>query len=615
MRATWKTRPFSWKNCLHKPRSARPAATPGNSIENLRSLLVPCAGCREVKPQVSRIKIPGNRIGRALRTTVRRLQESRRVAPLVPPSAAPQAPPESDTPHSHFDTANRYEALFSRCRDAVYVHDFCGQFLDANDTALNLLGYERDDITSLSFADLLGPHELPLALQTAVELINTGEQAGVQEYELHRKDGSTVWVEANASIIRHEGESIAVLGIARDLTERRQAEKERKNLERQLQHSQKLQALGVLSTGIAHDVNNTLMGISGCADIALTSLHSSHPAWPLVSSIRGSAQRGSSVPKRLLRFGRQPSGTEIPVCNSRDVLSRCQEMLKGVVGTNMELQVAKVAANTNIACSEGDLEQVIVNLVLNAKEAMPSGGLVSISASNVDRGKEGWPRHSSLENDSYLRLSVTDTGIGMDEDTKARMFDPFFTTRKQGTGSGLGLSVVYGFVQAFKGHVEVVTEVSRGSCITLYIPLADEASPSDSQEPLSADGNHATVMVVDDEPLVRMSVRSYLEDGGYRVLEAATGAEAIDTAREHGAAIDLLLTDVSLPDITGLDVATTLASFSPQTPVLYISGHLALSPEMPADIPQSDVLSKPFDREMLLGRVRQKLAPVSPQAI
>jgi PAS domain S-box-containing protein len=525
----------------------------------------------------------------------------------VQPRATAQATPEGDTPHSHFDTANRYEALFSGCLDAVYVHDFCGQFLDANDTALNLLGYERDDIASLSFADLLEPHDLPKALQTAIDFVNTGESAKVQEYELRRRDGTTVWVEVNASIIRHEGESIAILGIARDLTERRQAEQERKNLERQLQHSQKLQALGVLSTGIAHDVNNTLMGIAGCADIALTKLHSSHPAWPLVSSIRSSAHQGSSVSKRLLRFGSQASDAEIPVSNSNDVLSRCKEMLLGVVGTNIEIGVTTVATSTNIACSEGELEQVIVNLVLNAKDAMSDGGLVSISTSDVVRGKADWPRHSGLENDSYLRLSVTDTGIGMSEETKTRMFDPFFTTRQAGTGTGLGLSVVYGFVQAVKGHIEVVTELGRGSCISIYIPIADEAYPSDSPGPISSHGNHATVMVVDDEPLVRMSVKSYLEDGGYLVLEAATGVEAIDTARGHGAAIDLLVTDVSLPDITGLDVAKTLASFSPQIPVLYISGHLALSPELPADIPYNDVLSKPFGREMLLARVRQKL--------
>jgi CheY-like chemotaxis protein len=381
----------------------------------------------------------------------------------------------------------------------------------------------------------------------------------------------------------------------------------------------RLEAIGTLASGVAHDFNNLLTGIIGCADRALSEVDESVPACAHVEQIRGAARSGASIVKQLMSLGSKVARPSSPE-HLDTVISGMEGMLRRLIGEDIEFRVTLGAPEAYLTCEPGQIEQLLMNLVVNARQAMPRGGLITVQTSEVEIKKAPARAIGSLLPGSYVRLLVSDTGCGMDEETQLHVFEPFFTTRGAGEGTGLGLPTVFGIVTQHKGAIELHSEPNKGTSFVIHLPSQHAghhgAQPSAAATEAKALGGSETVLVVEDEPLVRGAVQHYLEKAGYRVLAAGSGAEALRLCREHSQEIQLLLTDMVLPGgMTGPEIAREARVLIPGAALVYMS---AYPPERLVQrgllAPGVESLEKPFTQEGLLTRVRHALTSQSPKA-
>jgi PAS domain S-box-containing protein len=389
-------------------------------------------------------------------------------------------------------------------------------------------------------------------------------------------------------------------GFVRDMTVQKQ-------LEEQLRHSQKMEAIGALTSGIAHDFGNLLMGIAGCANIALDKVDLDHPVARYLRELSAAAKRGTDLTRQLLGFSRKQAPKLASVVLDA-LIEGCAGLLRRLVGDDIVLEIRSAAPRCSIVADAGQLEQILVNLVVNARDAMPAGGRITITTAEVvidERSAEA----RGLAAGRYVKLEVTDDGHGMDEATRLRVFEPFFTTKEVGKGTGLGLSTVYALTKQFHGGLGVQSKLGRGTTFTLCFPCQAAPATAEARDgaPELLTGNE-TVLIVDDDRLVRLSVRHYLEGLGYRVVEALEPGDALQLSREPSAAFDLLLTDVVMPGIGGRSLAERVRELHPEIRVLFMSAHpieelLARGSLQPGD----DLLDKPFGQAQLATAVRRVL--------
>jgi len=406
-----------------------------------------------------------------------------------------------------------------------------------------------------------------------------------------------------------DGGIIGAIALQQDITDQRAGEEALRRSEEQLRHSQKLEAIGQLAGGIAHDFNNLLTGILSYSELVLQELRPDDPIRGDIEQIRHAGQRAAGLTRQLLAFGRrqvlQPRVLSLNAC-----VGEVDGMLRRLVGADVTLESELDPGLWHVLADPGQLEQVLVNLVINARDALPDGGRVTVTTANLHLTATDDARGNGVRPGAYVTLSVSDTGVGMDVPTQARIFDPFFTTKESGQGTGLGLSTVYGIVEQSGGHIEVESAPGQGATFTIFLPrhtgaLAAAAGPTDRR---SFPRGTETLLLVEDEAAVRSSARRLLERHGYTVIEARHGAEALRIIEAGDRAVDLVITDVVMPEMGGRELVERLRTRHPGVKVLFMSGYseraVASDGVMP---PGTGFVEKPFTIEQLTRRTRELL--------
>ncbi|MFZ0772244.1 MAG: PAS domain S-box protein [Candidatus Sulfotelmatobacter sp.] len=497
-----------------------------------------------------------------------------------------------------------YRSLVQTAVYGIYRSSSGGRFLDVNPALIAMLGYNSAlEVLALDpkkdvFAD---PAEYTRLVD---EFRRSGRMDGF-EVRWKRKDGAAITVRISGRAVASEDQPADVLeAIAEDITERRV-------LEDQFRQSQKMEAVGRLAGGIAHDFNNLLMVISGYTEVLLDQLAPGNPLHVKAEAIQQASDRATTLTRQLLAFSRKQL-LELKVVDVNAIVADMERLLRPLIGEDIELSTSLAPAVGCTRADAGQLEQVIMNLVVNAKDAMPNGGKICVRTAIVTLDDSSRPENTFIKNGPYVMISVSDTGQGMDRETQARIFEPFFTTKEKGKGTGLGLSTVYGIIKQSGGYVFVQSEPGRGTVFTIYFPRVDEPSEAHGAAPasLGAAGGSETILLVEDEESVRQLVRDTLASRGYRVLEAANGQDALALAAAHPDTIHLVITDVVMPGLSGHELVQQLLPARPGTTVLYLSGYAedAISTSLAQPGPKA-FLQKPFTLQSLSRKVREILGP------
>jgi two-component system, cell cycle sensor histidine kinase and response regulator CckA len=497
-----------------------------------------------------------------------------------------------------------YRSLVQTAVYGIYRSSLEGRFLDVNPALIGMLGYNSAlEVLSLDpqkdvFVD---PAEYTRLVD---EFRRTGRMDGF-EVRWKRKDSAIITVRISGRAVAGGDEPSDVLeAIAEDITERRV-------LEDQFRQAQKMEAVGRLAGGIAHDFNNLLMVISGYTEVLLDQLTLGHPMHAKAEAIQQASDRATTLTRQLLAFSRKQL-LELKVIDVNAIVADMERLLRPLIGEDIELTTSLAPAVGCTRADAGQLEQVIMNLVVNAKDAMPNGGKICIRTASVSLDDSYRPENTFIKNGPYVMISVSDNGEGMDRETQARIFEPFFTTKEKNKGTGLGLSTVYGIIKQSGGYVFVQSEPARGTVFTIYFPRVDEPSEAVGATPvaLAAAGGSETVLLVEDEDSVRQLVRETLESRGYRVLEAANGNAALALAANHADPIHLVITDVVMPGLNGHELVQQLHPARPGLKVLYLSGYAQDAfPTTAAVDSQKTFLQKPFTLQSLARKVREILGP------
>ncbi len=484
--------------------------------------------------------------------------------------------------------------------DAIVIFTLNGSIVSWNTAAETIYGYSGSEILGRP-RRLLMPFDQADDLPDIVEKLTRGERIKRFETVHIAKDGRRIDVSMTISPVKDAHEQIiGAAAITRDVSDR-------KLLEKQLQQAQKMEAIGQLAGGIAHDFNNLLSVINGHCELLDEHLAPNDRSRQNCEQIKKAGERAARLTRQLLTFSRQQV-LEPTVLNLNAVVVDLEKMLKRVIGEDVEFRISLDSRLGPVKADRGQVEQVLMNLVVNARDAMPNGGRLVIETSNVVLDDEfaqqrGYPQRS------YVELSVTDDGIGMDADTQARIFEPFFTTKEVGKGTGLGLSTVYGAITQSGGHIEVLSRVGEGTTFKIYLPTVKE--PVREQKPKTRVerrmGSLETILLVEDEDALRTLIGDLLINSGYNVLQAESPEKALVLVKQFSGPIHLLLTDVIMPGMNGRALAQKLLVLRPELKVVYMSGYAGFKQSQILEAP-CVLLAKPFEWDMLLSKLRDALA-------
>jgi len=443
--------------------------------------------------------------------------------------------------------------------------------------------------------------------QAAVDRLIRGQSSSEEEeYRIVLPDDQIRWVRDSIQATPLDGRGIRLDGVVSDITER-------KRLEDQLREAQKMDAIGRLAGGIAHDFNNLMTIVTGYGALLHDALERDPTLRDRVDQIQKAAQQANDLTRQLLAFGRRQL-LQPRVLNLNEVLEQIEKLLRRVLSENIELILIRDPSLHPIRSDSGQIEQVIMNLAINARDAMPSGGKIIISTENVVLREDYVRNHPEIKPAEYVRLSVSDTGSGMDAETKAHIFEPFFSTKEPGKGTGLGLATVYGIVKQADGHVMVESEPGHGSTFHVYLPRAEGQVSSRplAELPKPARGSAETILLVEDQEGIRTLLSVILRANGYTVLTARNGQDALGVLQTQHGRIDLLITDVVMPQMGGRELSYALMKIHPETKILFMSGHVENLHELIS--PGHAFIDKPFAPEALLRKVGEILAAVRKSA-
>lgn len=475
-----------------------------------------------------------------------------------------------------------------------------GRYVDVNDSFLRVTGYRREEVLGHTAREMKLWNRPEDRAQYLEMLKQTGS---VRDLEIifQTKPGAQRTGLISAELIDIGGEKCAI-AVIKDITERN-------ILEKQLRQAQRMEAVGQLTGGIAHDFNNLLGVIIGYSDILEVHLDPNTKFYKHALEIRKAGQRAASLTRQLLAFSRQQV-LEPTFLALNSIVIETENMLQRLLGENIELKTVLDPTLGLVKADQGQIEQVIINLAVNARDAMPKGGELRIETANVEADDDYVIQHAPMSTGSFVALTITDTGVGMDAETQAHIFEPFFTTKERGKGTGLGLATVYGVVKQSGGFISVWSEPGRGSAFKIHLPRVEEpraiaAHDRSSNEPWRGS---ETILLTEDEESLRELVLSMLSENGYTVLEAANGTEAMEIARQARGKIDLLLTDVVMPGLGGPDLADQLVALYPEIKVLYMSGYTEFAAPQNKMLQQGrPLLQKPFTQQSLARKVRDVL--------
>jgi PAS domain S-box-containing protein len=505
------------------------------------------------------------------------------------------------------ESEERYRLLFESNPQPMWVYDVeTLAFLAVNKSAVHHYGYSPEEFLRMTIEDIRPAEDLPAFYDFVARDPQELERAG--EWRHVTKDGSIIEVEITSHPLVF-ADRRAELILANDVTERNRLEAALLSSEEQLRQSQKLEAIGQLAGGVAHDFNNLLTAINGYSALALRRVGPDHAISSYLEEIKKAGDRAANLTRQLLAFGRKQLLQPLAI-NLNDIVGDMIKLLKRLIGEHVQLVTVPGADLKQIKADPGQLEQVLVNLVVNARDAMPRGGTITIETANTTLDGAYASKHVGVTPGDYVMLAISDTGTGMDQDTRLRVFEPFFTTKEKGKGTGLGLSTVYGIVRQSGGNVWVYSEIGKGTTFKVYLPqIEDEvAERTATKEDLTRHRGTETVLLVEDEDMVRKLTIELLEESGYVVLEANGGEQAMQLFTAHTERIDLLITDVVMPIMSGKEVAEQLRNVHPETKVLFMSGYTDEA-IVHHGIVDSHIafIQKPFSESALTRKVREVL--------
>jgi PAS domain S-box-containing protein len=503
----------------------------------------------------------------------------------------------------------RHRRLFETAPDGILILDAdTGQVIDANPFMKDLLGYSLEEFLGKKLWEV-GPFKGVAASKTTFADLQQKDRVHYERLPLETKDGRRIEVEFISNVYLVSEKRLIQCNI-RDITERLQ-------LEAQYRQAQKMESVGQLASGIAHDFNNLLTVINGMSDLVLAQVSEDDPVHADVQEIHRAGERAATLTRQLLAFSRQQI-LEPRVMNFNTAVAGMESLLRRLLGEDIDLAVVPTPDLGNVKTGHGQIEQVITNLAVNARDAMPQGGQLTIETHNVKIDEGDARQHGEAVSlvGPYVMLSVRDSGVGMDEATRSRIFEPFFTTKGPGKGTGLGLSTVYGIVTQSHGFIRVHSEVGRGTSVEIYLPEVTEAAGTERPGPtVVSRGGTETILLVEDNTGLRTLATRLLEPAGYTVLGAASGEEALRLLARHEKSVQLLispvhllLSDVVLPGISGRHLADQVVQTHPGMKVLYMSGYTS-DTIMRHGVLEAQVafLNKPFTAAALLRKVRESL--------
>ncbi|MDI7277575.1 MAG: PAS domain S-box protein, partial [Anaerolineae bacterium] len=491
--------------------------------------------------------------------------------------------------------------LLDSVTDSIFVYDLDGNLTYVNEAAYRSRGYTRSELLALRPRELTAPPYRDRHEAWVRQVLERGEIT-YESADL-RKDGSVMPVEVHARTVVSDGQKL-ILSVARDVTERRR-------LEDQLHHAQRMETVGRLAGGIAHDFNNILTAITGYASFAHNALRPGDPARDDIAQVLQGAERAASLVRQLLAFSRRQVTAPRPT-NLNQVVLNLEKMLRRVIGEDIELVTVPAPNLGTVRVDPGQIEQVLTNLAVNGRDAMAAGGQLVIETANVRLDEEYARQHVSVTPGDYVMVAVSDTGCGMSDEVKGRVFEPYFTTKAPGKGTGLGLATCYGIVKQNGGHIWFYSEVGKGTTFKVYFPRIEEAPMEVSPREREPDTERRarTVLLAEDEPAVRSFAARVLRQAGYCVLEAANGQHALELAAgRDGDMVDLLLTDLVMPQMSGVELHRRLRASYPGLKTLFMSGYtddVASYQNLPTD--GVAYLQKPFTAASLSGEVQELLS-------
>jgi PAS domain S-box len=491
-----------------------------------------------------------------------------------------------------------FRLLFSHTPLPMWVFDVESlRFLQVNEAAATQYGFSETEFRRMTFRDIRPDGNEASFAKHVEEWKQEGRHHGHWRHK--RKDGKSFEVDVVSHKLEYGGRSVRLV-VAQDVSERQL-------LEQQLRQAQKMEAVGRLAGGVAHDFNNLLMVIKGHTELLLDVLPVADHVTRKIEQIDRSADRATALTRQLLAFSRMQVLQPRPM-NLNSVVDEMGKLLPRLIGEDIEL-IVRVSSNLGtIRADASQMEQIIMNLAVNARDAMPNGGKLIIETQNIELDHYYREAHPIVQPGRYVLLSVSDNGTGMDAETQAHIFEPFFTTKEQGKGTGLGLATVYGVVKQSGGFVWVYSELGKGTTFKIYLPRVDEAAAMvGASTPSQVLRGTETVLLTEDEQDVREVAREFLESAGYTVLQAPSGEAALQLAAAHDGAIDLLVTDMVMPGINGQELARRMRIARRELRVLYMSGYSEHAAEEATRTEGSAVLAKPFSRSALLRTAREVL--------
>lgn len=513
--------------------------------------------------------------------------------------------------NARMESLRSYQEVFNATNEAIFVHESqTGKIIDVNDRMLEMFGYSRDEALTIDIGHMsvgIPPYSHVEVVEKVRKAMFEGPQ--VFEWQCKRKNGELFWSEISLRrIIIHDNDR--VIAVVRDITERISIEAEKDRLESQLQQAQKMESVGRLAGGVAHDFNNMLTVILGHAELGLMNLDSANAVCLDLQEITRTAQRSAEMIRQLLVFARRQ--TIAPkVINLNEIVTEMLKMLQRLLGENLLLSWQPAAKLWQVRMDPSQIDQILANLCVNARDAINGNGHISIKTSNVMIDEEYCAANLEATPGDYVCLTVTDSGRGMDKETQSHIFEPFYTTKEIGKGTGLGLSTVYGAVKQNNGFISIESELDRGTVFSIYLPRYEsntdsQTLPEEVRKP--APCGDETLLLVEDDPAILEIASSILENQGYRVLKTDTPAEALQIAREHSEDIRLLITDVIMPEMNGRDLYISLLKISPELKCLFMSGYTA-DVVATFGVPQDGVnfIQKPFSLYDISIKVRTML--------